>query len=39
MINGNKGKMTWGGVSKIHVFKPANMPHLLDNSTSGKEVA
>ena len=28
-----------GGVSKIHVFKPANMPHLLDNSTSGKEVA
>lgn len=28
-----------GGISKIHIFKPANMPYLLDNSTYGEEVA
>lgn len=28
-----------GGISKVHIFKPANMPYLLDNSTYGEEVA
>lgn len=40
MTGGNKSNVNWGGgISKIHIFKPANMPYLLDNSTYGEEVA
>lgn len=32
-------KLPGGGISKIDIFKPANMPYILDNSTYSKEVA